>query len=83
MKTRWLDSITDSNRHEFEQTLGDSEGHMGSERVRHNLATEQHQQQTMDSFYTRTQISFIPFHCYNLCYDYTIIYLIIFLSTDI
>ena len=23
---RWLDGITDSNRHEFEQTLGDGEG---------------------------------------------------------
>ena len=34
------------NGHEFEQTLGDSEGQgslvfMGSERVRHGLATEQ------------------------------------------
>ena len=25
-KKRWLDSITNSNEHEFEQTLGDSEG---------------------------------------------------------
>ena len=25
-KMRWLDGITDSNGHEFEQTLGDSEG---------------------------------------------------------
>ena len=38
------------NRHEFEQTLGDSEGHcrpmlqsMGSQRVGHDWATEQHQ----------------------------------------
>ena len=40
------------NGHEFEQTSGDSEGQgnlgvlrsMGSQRVRHNLATEQQQQ---------------------------------------
>ena len=36
------------NGHEFEQTLGDSEGQgslasMGSQRVRHNLVTEQEQ----------------------------------------
>ena len=38
------------SEHEFEQTLGDSEGQeawlaavMGSQRVRHNLATEQQQ----------------------------------------
>ena len=39
-EAKMVDSITDSNRHEFEQTLGDSEVHMGSERVRQNLATE-------------------------------------------
>ena len=38
------------NGHEFEQTLGDSEGQgslasMGSQRVRHNLVTEQEQQE--------------------------------------
>ena len=38
------------NEHEFEQTLGDSEGHpgglksMGLQRVGHNLVTEQQQQ---------------------------------------
>ena len=39
------------NGHEFEQTLGDSEGQeslmlqsMGSQRVKHDLATEQQQQ---------------------------------------
>ena len=52
---RWLVSITDSIDsllNEFEQTLGDSEGQggrpgvlqsMGSQRVGHNLATEQEQ----------------------------------------
>ena len=51
-KMRWLDGITDSiNGHESEQTLGDSEGQrslmvlqfMGSQRVRHDLVTEQQQ----------------------------------------
>ena len=28
-KKRWLDSITNSNEHEFEQTLGDSGGQKG------------------------------------------------------
>ena len=47
-RMRWLDSITESNVHESEQTLGDGEG-QGSltccspwgHRVRHNLMTEQ------------------------------------------
>ena len=51
-KMRCLDGITDSiNGHESEQTLGDSEGQrslmvlqfMGSQRVRHDLVTEQQQ----------------------------------------
>ena len=50
-RTRWLDGITDSMGHEFEQTLRESEG-PGSLvccspwglRVRHDLATEQQQQ---------------------------------------
>ena len=43
----WLDGITNSmDRYEFEQVLGDGEGQgslasMGSQRVRHNWATEQ------------------------------------------
>ena len=45
-RMRQLDSITDSTGHEFEQTQGNSEGQgslqlMGSQRVRHKLATEQ------------------------------------------
>ena len=50
-RMRWLEGITDSMGHEFEQTLGDSEG-PGSLaccspwglRVGHDLATEQQQQ---------------------------------------
>ena len=46
---RWLDSTTDSiNGHEFEQTLGDSEGQgslvlqsMGLQRVGQDLVAEQ------------------------------------------
>ena len=49
-RMRWLDGITDSMGHAFEQTLRDSEG-LGSLvccspwglRVRHNLATDQQQ----------------------------------------
>ena len=46
---RWLDGITDSNRHEFEQTPGGSEGReawqsVGSQRVGHDLVTDQQQQ---------------------------------------
>ena len=44
---RWLDGITDSNGHEFEQTQGDSETgkpgmtqFIGSQRVGHDSATE-------------------------------------------
>ena len=49
---RWLDNITDSNGHEFELTPGDSEGQRslvstGSQRVGHNLATEQQQSEIM------------------------------------
>ena len=48
-KMRWLDSIDWLNGYEFEQTLGDSGGQRslvcgspwGSQRVEHNLATEQ------------------------------------------
>ena len=48
-RTRWLDGITWLSGREFEQTLGDSEGReawrasrlMGSQRVEHDLATEQ------------------------------------------
>ena len=45
---KWLDGITDSMDTEFEQTLGDGEGQgslqsMGSQRVRHDLVTEQQQ----------------------------------------
>ena len=49
---RWVDGITDSmDSMEFEQTPGDSEGHkprvlqsMWSQRVGHDLVTEQQQQ---------------------------------------
>ena len=46
---RWLDGITYSNGHEFEQTPGDSKGReawqsVGSERVGHDLVTDQQQQ---------------------------------------
>ena len=49
---RWLDGITDSNRHEFEQTLGDGEGtgkqgvlqSTGLQRVGHHREMEQQQQ---------------------------------------
>ena len=48
-RMRWLDSTTDSiNGHEFEQTLGDSEGQgslvlqsMGLQRVGQDLVAEQ------------------------------------------
>ena len=47
-KMRWLDGTTDSNGHEFEQTLGDGEGQESlaccsswSCRVGHNLVAEQ------------------------------------------
>ena len=45
-RMRWLDSITNTQMHEFEQTFGDSEGQggLGLQRVGHNLATEQQQQ---------------------------------------
>ena len=36
-RVRWLDNITELNGHEFEQILGDSEGH-GSQIVKCNLA---------------------------------------------
>jgi len=50
---RWLDGITEINGHEFEQTLREGEGtgrpgvlqSMGSQRVRHDLATEQEYKQ--------------------------------------
>ena len=35
---RWLDSITDFNRHEFELTLGDSEGQGSLECTVHEFA---------------------------------------------
>lgn len=40
-------------------------------------------QSIMDSFHARMQIYFISFHCYDLSYNYTIIYLITLISTDI
>ena len=48
-KMRWGDSITRLNGHEFEQTLGDSEGQRSlacycRPRVDHSLVTEQQQQ---------------------------------------
>ena len=50
-RMRWLEGITDSMGHEFEQNLGDSEGSGSLEccspwglRVGHDLATEQQQQ---------------------------------------
>ena len=50
-RMRWLEGITDSMGHEFEQTLGDSEGpgrlaccSPWGLRVGHDLATEQQQQ---------------------------------------
>ena len=51
-RMRWLDGITEINGHEFEQTLREGEGtgrpgvlqSMGSQRVRHDLATEQYKQ---------------------------------------
>ena len=50
-RMRWLEGITDSMGHEFEQTLGDSEGRGSLAccspwdlRVGHDLATQQQQQ---------------------------------------
>ena len=51
-RMRWLDGIAEINGHEFEQTLREVEGtgrpgvlqSMGSQRVRHDLATEQYKQ---------------------------------------
>ena len=75
-RMRWLDGITGVNGHEFEQTLGDSEG-QGSlaccsswgHRVRHKWATEQ-QQRILKGFiekhFTQRQThheSTIHLHC--------------------
>ena len=48
-RMRWLDNITDSNGHEFEQTPGNGEGQgsptccspWGHKELGHDLATEQ------------------------------------------
>ena len=74
-RMRWLDNI---NGHEFEKTLGDSEGQtgkpgvlqsMGLQRVRQSLAAEQQQQSvqpSFESFWAKAVCDYIG-HTYKAC----------------
>ena len=74
-RMRCLDIITDSNGHEFEQTLGDCEGQgmllccsPWDRRVRHNLVTEQHCHSNIQNTHKgwiQTVIDRVPFIWYN------------------
>ena len=55
---RWLDGITDFNRHEFELTLGDSEGQGSLEYAVHEF-TESDTIQRLNSSNKRLSLSFL------------------------
>ena len=63
------------NEHEFEQTLGDGKGQgslaccspWGSQRIKHNLVTKQHQAATVYKYYIYAYMFIDMFICAHLC----------------